>query len=72
MAYGYRDDAYFFLKLRAAFPGIPWRTQIWHQRVFRPPWPPPGPRLSPREAAEYSFVYRAVRLDVRFEISVTW
>jgi transposase len=23
MAYGYRDDAYFFLKLRAAFPGIP-------------------------------------------------
>jgi len=23
MAYGYRDDAYFFLKVRAAFPGIP-------------------------------------------------
>jgi transposase len=23
MAYGYRDEAYFFLKLRAAFPGIP-------------------------------------------------
>jgi len=23
MAYGYRDDAYFFLKIRAAFPGIP-------------------------------------------------
>src|SRR5690606_36067151 len=22
MAYGYRDDAYFFLKLRAAFPGV--------------------------------------------------
>jgi len=22
MAYGYRDDAYFFLKIRAAFPGI--------------------------------------------------
>ena len=27
MAYGYRDDAYFFLKIRAAFPGIPGRTQ---------------------------------------------
>lgn len=23
MAYGYRDDAYFFLKIRAAFPGLP-------------------------------------------------
>ncbi|ASG20505.1 hypothetical protein Y958_06515 [Nitrospirillum viridazoti CBAmc] len=23
MAYGYRDDAYFFLKIRAAFPGVP-------------------------------------------------
>jgi transposase len=23
MAYGYRDEAYFFLKIRAAFPGIP-------------------------------------------------
>jgi transposase len=23
MAYGYRDDAYFFLKIRSAFPGIP-------------------------------------------------
>ncbi len=23
MAYGYRDDASFFLKIRAAFPGIP-------------------------------------------------
>jgi transposase len=23
MAYGFRDDAYFFLKIRAAFPGIP-------------------------------------------------
>jgi transposase len=23
MAYGYRDDSYFFLKIRAAFPGIP-------------------------------------------------
>lgn len=23
VAYGYRDDAYFFLKIRAAFPGIP-------------------------------------------------
>ena len=23
MAYGYRDDDYFFLKIRAAFPGIP-------------------------------------------------
>lgn len=23
MAYGYRDDAYFFLRIRAAFPGIP-------------------------------------------------
>ena len=23
MAYGYRDDAYFFLKIRAAFPCIP-------------------------------------------------
>ena len=23
MAYGYRDDEYFFLKIRAAFPGIP-------------------------------------------------
>lgn len=23
MAYGYRDDAYFFLKIRAAFPGFP-------------------------------------------------
>lgn len=23
IAYGYRDDAYFFLKIRAAFPGIP-------------------------------------------------
>ncbi|MBP1628973.1 MAG: hypothetical protein H6Q00_3448, partial [Holophagaceae bacterium] len=22
-AYGYRDDAYFFLKIRSAFPGIP-------------------------------------------------
>ncbi|TXH66663.1 MAG: ISL3 family transposase, partial [Lysobacteraceae bacterium] len=22
MAYGYRDDAYFFLKIRAAFPGL--------------------------------------------------
>ena len=22
MAYGYRDDAYFFLKIRAAFPGV--------------------------------------------------
>ncbi|MDQ2890700.1 MAG: transposase, partial [Gemmatimonadota bacterium] len=22
-AYGYRDDAYFFLKIRAAFPGFP-------------------------------------------------
>ena len=26
MAYGFRDDAYFFLKIRAAFPGIPGRT----------------------------------------------
>jgi transposase len=23
MAYGFRDHAYFFLKIRAAFPGIP-------------------------------------------------
>src|SRR5712691_1519791 len=23
MAYGFRDDGYFFLKIRAAFPGIP-------------------------------------------------
>jgi transposase len=23
MAYGFRDDAYFFLKIRAAFPGTP-------------------------------------------------
>ena len=23
MAYGFRDDAYFFLKIRAAIPGIP-------------------------------------------------
>jgi len=23
MACGFRDDAYFFLKIRAAFPGIP-------------------------------------------------
>jgi len=23
MAYGYRDHEYFFLKIRAAFPGIP-------------------------------------------------
>jgi transposase len=23
MAYGYRDDAHIFLKIRAAFPGIP-------------------------------------------------
>lgn len=23
IAYGYRDEAYFFLKIRAAFPGIP-------------------------------------------------
>ncbi len=23
MAYGFRDDAYFFLKIRSAFPGIP-------------------------------------------------
>ena len=23
MAYGFRDDQYFFLKIRAAFPGIP-------------------------------------------------
>jgi transposase len=23
MAYGFRDDAYFFLEVRAAFPGIP-------------------------------------------------
>ena len=23
MAYGFRDDAYFFLKIRQAFPGIP-------------------------------------------------
>ncbi|KNA32832.1 transposase, partial [Burkholderia pseudomallei] len=22
-AYGYRDEQYFFLKIRAAFPGIP-------------------------------------------------
>ena len=22
VAYGYRDDAYFFLKIRAAFPGL--------------------------------------------------
>jgi transposase len=22
MAYGFRDDAYFFLKIRAAFPGV--------------------------------------------------
>ena len=22
MAYGFRDDAYFFLKIRAAFPGL--------------------------------------------------
>ena len=22
IAYGYRDDAYFFLKIRAAFPGV--------------------------------------------------
>ncbi len=22
VAYGYRDDAYFFLKIRAAFPGV--------------------------------------------------
>lgn len=26
MAYGFRDDAYFFLKIRAAFPGIAGRT----------------------------------------------
>ncbi len=23
LCYGYRDDAYFFLKVRSAFPGIP-------------------------------------------------
>ena len=23
MAYGYRDDSYFFLRIRAAFPGVP-------------------------------------------------
>ena len=23
MAYGFRDDEYFFLRIRAAFPGIP-------------------------------------------------
>lgn len=23
IVYGYRDDAYFFFKIRAAFPGIP-------------------------------------------------
>jgi hypothetical protein len=23
MAYGFRDDAYFFLRIRVAFPGIP-------------------------------------------------
>jgi hypothetical protein len=23
VAYGFRDEAYFFLKIRAAFPGIP-------------------------------------------------
>ena len=23
MAYGFRDDGYFFLKIKAAFPGIP-------------------------------------------------
>ncbi|MGB4342184.1 MAG: transposase, partial [Moraxellaceae bacterium] len=23
MAYGYRDNSYFFLKIKAAFPGIP-------------------------------------------------
>jgi transposase len=23
MAYGFRDETYFFLKIRAAFPGIP-------------------------------------------------
>jgi len=23
MGYGYRDDGYFFLKIMAAFPGIP-------------------------------------------------
>jgi hypothetical protein len=27
MAYGFRDDAYFFLKIRAAFPGNRWRTK---------------------------------------------
>jgi transposase len=27
MAYGFRDDAYFFLKISAAFPGIPRRTK---------------------------------------------
>ncbi|HEY2943750.1 MAG TPA: transposase, partial [Vicinamibacteria bacterium] len=26
MAYGFRDDAYFFLKIRAAFPENPGRT----------------------------------------------
>ena len=27
MAYGFRDDQYFFLKIRAAFPGIWLRTK---------------------------------------------
>jgi len=31
VAYGYRDDAYFFLKIRAAFPGLGWRTFFFCQ-----------------------------------------
>ncbi|MDR6504272.1 hypothetical protein J2785_007473 [Burkholderia ambifaria] len=27
MAYGYRDSAYFFLKIKAAYPGNPCRTK---------------------------------------------
>ncbi|GLZ89571.1 hypothetical protein Pres01_56220 [Metapseudomonas resinovorans] len=26
MAYGYRDSDFFFMKIKAAFPGNPWRT----------------------------------------------
>ncbi|WP_164284343.1 transposase [Stenotrophomonas maltophilia] len=27
-AYGYRDEAYFSIKIRAALPGVGWRTKI--------------------------------------------
>lgn len=37
MAYGYRDDAYFFLKIRNAFPEFPGEPFcLPHLDIFRP------------------------------------